>query len=300
MDESSFIDADGITVATRRWLPPGDARAGVVIVHGASEHSARYDRVAQALNRSGYAVFALDLRGHGGTTPSTGRGRIGPRGMEGVLDDVQQVVAMARAELGDRPIVLFGHSMGSLVAQAFIERDADQLAGCVLSGSIGAIESVDELADGIRQAVDAGMADEPLDILEGANATFEPARTPFDWLSRDTDEVDLYVADPMCGSDHPLTYGYVAELLETSSKAMTADAIDRIPRGLPVLMLTGEEDPVSNGAVQVRELEARLRAAGLDVTAHYYAGARHEVLNEINRDEVHSDLLAWLDRVTAS
>jgi alpha-beta hydrolase superfamily lysophospholipase len=160
---------------------------------------------------------------------------------------------------------------------------------------MGPMEGVAELATGIREAVDAGMADEPLDTLAGFNAAFEPARTPYDWLSRDPEEVDKYVTDPLCGSDLPLTYGFVAEMLETLATAMEPAAIARIPKDLPVLLMTGDEDPVSNGASQVHELEKRLRDAGLDVTAHYYPGARHEILNEINRDEVHADLLEWLD-----
>ena len=164
---------------------------------------------------------------------------------------------------------------------------------------MGPAETASELAEGLRQAIDAGMVDEPLDMLGGFNAGFEPARTAYDWLSRDADEVDTYIADPLCGDDLPLTYGFVAAMLETVAEVMEPAGIARVPDHLPVLLLTGEADPVSNGAAQVRELEKRLRDAGLDVTARYYAGARHEVLNETNRDEVQGDLLAWLERVTS-
>jgi alpha-beta hydrolase superfamily lysophospholipase len=152
---------------------------------------------------------------------------------------------------------------------------------------------------GMRAAIDAGMADEPLDALAGYNASDELTRTSYDWLSRDEDEVDKYIADPLCGDDNPLTYGYVAVLLETIADVMEPHAIARIPNGMPVLLLTGDRDPVSENGAQVRELERRLRDQGLDVTARYYAGARHEVLNETNRDEVHRDLVEWLDRVSA-
>src|SRR5215210_5822033 len=111
MEELTFVDADGVEVFYRRWVPDGDPRAVVVVVHGASDHSGRYARVAEFLNREGYAVYALDLRGHGRTADSTGPGRIGPRGMQGVLDDVKALIARARAEWGGCPIVLFGHSM---------------------------------------------------------------------------------------------------------------------------------------------------------------------------------------------
>jgi alpha-beta hydrolase superfamily lysophospholipase len=297
MDELTFVDTDGVEVLYRRWTPRGQARAAVVVVHGASEHSGRYDRVAGVLTDAGYAVYALDLRGHGGTAASTGPGAIGPRGMDGVLDDLGDVVERARNEVDDRPVVLFGHSLGSLVAQAFVEQRGSDLAGCVLSGSMGRMEGAADMAAGIREAVDAGMAEEPLDMLGAFNAAFEPARTRFDWLSRDPAEVDAYVADPLCGDDLPLTYGFVGAMLATIATVMEPEGIDRAPKHVPVLLLTGEDDPVSNAAAQVRALESLMREAGLDVTARYYPGARHEVLNETNRDEVHADLLAWLERI---
>jgi alpha-beta hydrolase superfamily lysophospholipase len=298
VNELTFVDPDGVEVFYRGWLPDGQPRAAVLVVHGASEHSGRYDRVARVLTGEGYAVFALDLRGHGRTADSTGPGLIGPRGMEGVIDDLAELVARARAEVGERPIIPFGHSMGSLVVQAFVEQRGGVLAGYVLSGTMGQMEGAADMAAGIRQAVDAGMAEEPLDMLGGFNATFDPARTTFDWLSRDPEEVDAYIADPLCGEDLPLTYGFVAAMLDTIATVMEPPGIDRVPKHLPVLLLTGEDDPVSSSGAQVRALEKTMRDAGLDVTAKYYPGARHEVLNETNRDEVHADLVEWLARIT--
>ena len=298
MDEFVIEGTDGVDVYCRRWMPRDAPRATVVLVHGAAEHSGRYARVADMLHREGYAVYALDLRGHGHTAQSTGRGRIGPSGMAGLLDDVGALVGRARAEVGDVPVVLFGHSMGSVVVQAFMVSAPDDVSAYALSGTMGPAEGTEEFVAGMRAAVDAGMEDEPLDALAGYNASDEPTRTSYDWLSRDDDEVDTYIADPMCGDDNPLTYGYVAVLLETIAEVMEPDAIARIPKRVPVLLLTGEADPVSENGAQVRELERRLRGAGLEVTSCYYAGARHEVLNETNRDEVHRDLVDWLDRVS--
>jgi alpha-beta hydrolase superfamily lysophospholipase len=300
VDEFTLEDADGIEVFCRRWLPPGRPRAGVVIVHGASEHSGRYAPVAEVLRDDGAAVFALDLRGHGRTAASTGPGRIGPRGIDGVLDDVGALVAMARAQVGDHPVILLGHSMGSVVTQAYATRDGGSIDAYALSGTMGPTEGTPEFVAGLRQAIDAGMADEPLDILAGVGDSPEPTRTPYDWLSRDEEEVDRYIADPLCGDDFPLTYGYVAAMLEAIGDVMEPDGIARVPKHVPVLLLTGDADPVSEGGAHVRELERRLRDAGLNVTARYYPGARHEVFNETNRDEVHADLLAWLSVVVAT
>ena len=297
MDEFTLASTDGVDVFSRRWLPAGTPRAAIVIVHGAAEHSGRYARVADVLQGEGYAVYALDLRGHGQTAGSTGRGRIGPSGMAGVLADIDALIRHARTEVDDVPVVLFGHSMGSVVVQAFMVGAPPDVSAYVLSGTMGPAEGTEEFVAGMRAAVEAGMADEPLDALAGYNASDEPTRTSYDWLSRDEDEVDKYIADPLCGDDNPLTYGYVAVLLETIAEVMEPDAIERIPKHVPVLLLTGDRDPVSENGAQVRELERRLRDAGLDVTARYYEGARHEVLNETNRDEVHRDLVEWLDRV---
>src|SRR6478672_9436416 len=114
-EHSSFIDADGIEVALRRW-PVENARGAVVVAHGASEHSGRYGRFAEALNAAGWSVYALDHRGHGRTADSSGRGVTGPRGMDGVLDDLDDVVRSAHDAVGDGPVVLLGHSMGSIIA----------------------------------------------------------------------------------------------------------------------------------------------------------------------------------------
>src|ERR1051325_787245 len=159
------------------------------------------------------------------------------------------------------------------------------LAGYVLSGCPGPMEGRAETEAAIQGAIDAGMGDEPIDLLGQFNDAFSPPRTTFDWLSRDEDEVDKYIADPFCGHNHPLTYAFVQALFTLTAPAMEPDAIARIPK-VPVLLITGEKDPAAGMGANARELEKRLRDAGLDVTGHYYADARHELLNETNRDEV--------------
>jgi alpha-beta hydrolase superfamily lysophospholipase len=295
MDEFTFRDADDVDVFARRWVPAGAARAVLLVAHGLSEHSGRYARFADALVGAGYAVYALDHRGHGHTAEHTGVGRAGPNGMDGILDDLHHLSTIAAGEWAGVPVVLFGHSMGALLAQTYAERFGDELAALVLSGSPGANDDLGEMAGMIRGAVDGGLGDEPMPMLAAMNEGFEDARTPYDWLSRDSAEVDVYVADPMCGDNAPPTYGFIAEMMETAVAAMQPAAIARIPARVPVLLVTGARDVASADAANVRELEARFRAAGLDVDARYYADARHELLNELNRDEVTADILGWLD-----
>ena len=294
----TFTDADGVDISYRTWLPDGAARAIVAVAHGASEHSRRYARVATVLTGRGFAVYAIDHRGHGATAAVTGVGRGGPRGWEAMIDDLAELIELARGECGALPVVLFGHSMGSFLSQLFIQRHGDQLAGVILSGSAGALEGAEDTITILEAAVAEGAGDQPAPIFGPLNAPFEPARTPFDWLSRDAAEVDRYIADPMCGDDAPLTLEFALDMLRHGQEAWRPDAEGRIPKDLPVLFVTGEADPVSQGGKTVRELEERYRAAGIkDVTALYYPEARHELLNETNRDQVQADIAGWLDRI---
>jgi alpha-beta hydrolase superfamily lysophospholipase len=273
----------------------------VLVAHGASEHSGRYDRFASLLVEHGYTVWAIDHRGHGATSASTGVGRTGPGGWGAMVDDLGELAAAARASAPGVPLVLFGHSMGSFLAQLFVQRRGDEVDALVLSGSAGAIDALDDTIAVLEAVVADGGGDQPAPLFAAFNTPFEPARTPFDWLSRDPDEVDRYLADAWCGDDHPLTLEFALDMLRHLAEAWSPDNEARIPRDLPVLLITGEADPVSDGARTVRELEARYRALGLtDVTAHYFAEARHELLNERNRDEVQAIVAAWLDRVTAA
>ena len=257
------------------------------------EHLGRYGHFAQALDRPAGPPQALDHRGHGRTRESTGVGKLGPSGAQGLLDDLGTLVGLAAERVPDKPVILLGHSMGSVLAQAFAATRTHQLAGYVLSGPLGVTDGPNELADNIQQAID-GLAEQPLDLGE-FNGPFEPGRTRFDWLSRDPAEVDRYIADPLCGEGNPLTLGYIAEVLALIDAGADPSTLSSMPR-IPVLLVAGEMDPAGAMTANVRVLEGRLRQGGLDVTAIYYPEARHEVLNETNRDEVTADIIAWLAR----
>ncbi|TFV88591.1 alpha/beta hydrolase [Blastococcus sp. CT_GayMR16] len=291
----------GYRLHYRRWLPDGDVRATVHIVHGASEHSGRYGRVAGALTAGGFAVYAMDLRGHGRTAESTGIGRFGGLGVDTVLDDVRALDLVIEERHPAVPRILLGHSMGSIIALASAERDGAGLAGLALSGPIGVAPHLADSVTALEEAVTAGAADHALDALGAFNEAFEPARTRYDWLSRDPAEVDAYIADPLSGDEMPLTVAYAAGVFALAVRAATPEAVAALPDGLPVLLLSGERDPVGgNDAVQVTALAQLFTERGLPVEQHVYPDARHEVLNETNRDEVVDDLLAWLDQRLAT
>jgi len=287
---------DGSRVRYRRWLPDGAVRATVQLVHGASEHSGRYRRLASALTARGYGVWAMDLRGHGRTAESTGIGRFGGLGVDTVLDDVDALHLVIAEQHPGVPRVLLGHSMGSIIALASAERNGSDLAGLVLSGPIGVAPHLADTVTALEEAVAAGAADHALDALGAFNEKFEPARTRYDWLSRDAAEVDAYVADPLSGDEMPLTVAYASGVFALAVRAATPEAVATLPDGLPVLLLSGQLDPVGgDDAVQVTALAQLFTERGLPVEQHVYPDARHEVFNEINRDEVGGDLMTWLD-----
>src|SRR4051812_27338066 len=282
MDEQTFVDAHGVEVFARWW--PIDAPRGVVLIsHGASEHSGRYDRFARALNAAGFAAAALDHRGHGRTAPSVPRGVMGPGGGMAVVDDLHELRAAARSRFGgDAPVFLFGHSLGTLIALAYLDHHAAGLAGTVLCGMPVDLNGAAALGEALQGLADGGMRDESASALLSFNAPFEPARTTADWLSRDPDEVDKYVADPMCGDDNQLTYGYLLDLFGVAAPAPEHLAA----RVGPMLVMGGDQAPAGGMGAHPPALADAFRAGGIDVDLTLYAGARHELLNETNRDEV--------------
>ena len=281
---SSFVSAaDGTPIVTYSWHDVAGPPTGVVqIAHGLAEHGERYDRFARALNAAGFVVHAVDHRGHGRS--ANGRlGDFGPAGFGGLIADVAQFGAALRQQHPGLPLFLFGHSMGSFAAQAAMLEHAATWSGVVLSGST----AMDVLA--------AGMANAPADAPAGLaafNAPFEH-RTGYEWLSRDAAEVDAYVADPWCGWDMP--DDLIPSLFAPAPQLADPALLARIPHGLPLLIASGDADPLAGGGALVQLLGQRYRDAGLaDVTVTLYPAARHEILNESNRDQVTADIVGWL------
>lgn len=275
--------SDGVTNECYRWSPDGSPRGVVVIAHGMGEHAHRYARLAEALAEHGLETFALDHRGHGRTAPdATQLGVLGTAGWNGVVNDYARLVEQARSLQPDMPVVALGHSMGSFVVQQFLLDHAAEVDAAVLSGSAA--------LDEVKVIVDPTV---PLD-LSLLNAPFVPARTDFDWLSRDEAEVDAYVADPLCG------FGLDADALrswmDNSDRLADPTALAAIGDGFPIALVAGGQDPVNASYAWLAPLAARYEAAGMTVTRMFYDEARHEVFNEVNRDEITSDLIAWLDK----
>ena len=280
---ADFESSGGTTIAAYRWAPETAPKAVVQLTHGMGEHALRYADLAAHLNDHGYVVYAQDHRGHGQTAPSEEElGRIGADGWTELVEDIDRLRLRARAEHPDLPLVLLGHSMGSFAAQQYVLDHSGDIDALVLTGTA--------VLDLLEPSLDL---DQPLD-LSMFNAPFAPARTDYDWLSRDEAQVDRYVADPRCGFGLD---GEAGKQMFVAARAVADPArLGRIRKDLPVYVAVGEQDPVNGQLALVHALVDRLRDEGLeDVTLTVYPGARHEVFNETNRDEVYRDLVDWLD-----
>lgn len=280
-----YESAGGVTVAAYRWDPEGEPRGIAQVVHGVGEHVQRYLPLVEDLLAAGFAVYGHDHRGHGNTAKSEAEfGLLGEDGWDELVADIGRTGEVAKAAYPGLPLVLIAHSLGSFAAQQWLLDHSDDVAAVVLSGTAA--------LDLLEPAMDL---EAPMD-LSAFNAPFAPARTDFDWLSRDDAQVDQYVADAWCGFGLDVPGG---RALFAGARRMTDPAqVAQMRKDLPVYVVVGDMDPVNGGLALVTELVKRYEEAGLeDVTLVTYPGARHEVFNETNRDEVVAGMIAWLERV---
>jgi len=284
----TVLAADGARITAYKALPAGRPRAVVQLAHGMAEHAGRYRRLAEALTAAGYAVYSNDHRGHGASAAAHGLGEFGPGGFQSLVDDLVAVSRVAQAETPNTPLILIGHSMGSFAAQLYLLEHHGRLTGLVLSGT-AAVDALAAASAAARREVG----------LVSMNAGFAPARTDFDWLSRDEAEVDAYIADPLCG--FALADEAMASVMQMAATARHDPRLASVRGDLPVYVISGEHDPVTGPSQAfVKALLGSWRAAGLSRLDHrVYPGGRHEMFNETTRDEVTADLIAWLDRTTS-
>src|SRR5271157_5803602 len=247
--EFTFEGHDGVRLLARRWLPDGAPRAAVQVAHGLAEHSARYARLAAALNAAGYAVYANDHRGHGPSCAAADLGHFADRdGWAKASTDLWTFNRLIAAERPGAPIVLLGQSMGSFLGQSFVAEHSDALAGLVYSGSNGAPPPIATAARLIARAERLRLGKRGKSrllnqmIFGDFNRPFRPARTEVDWLSRDPAEVDAYAADPLCG--FPFTTQLAIDLLDALPGLLAPERLARIRKDLPIYVFSGEKDPV--------------------------------------------------------
>jgi alpha-beta hydrolase superfamily lysophospholipase len=307
MRETTFrLPAQGVELFVHRWEPPAAPKAVVQIVHGMIEHGARYARTAAQLTAAGYAVYVHDHRGHGRT--AHGPADLGyfadSDGWHLVAADIQLVRRRIEQDHPGLPLFVLGHSMGARATLQFLGAHGEGLTGAVLSGAggnsaAGAVAGV-LVGKGIRLLRGQRHRSKLLNFLVFGqyNKRFAPQRTDSDWLTRDTAEVDKYIADPLCGFE--FTVQAWIDFLGGIIELERAEHLRRIPSRLPLYLFSGSLDPVGAETRGVLWLIDALRNAGVGQIEHrFYPDARHETLNETNRDEVHRDLIAWLDKTLA-
>ena len=282
----------------------GKRAKGVVhINHGMAEHGARYARFASALTNAGYHVIAHDHRGHGKTTaPDAPLGVFSNRdGLDKAIADILHVNQLANAKHSGLPVIFFGHSMGTILGLNYCLKHPDTIQAATLWNAgfdTGLLAIVYKTLLKIERAFKG--SDVPSAIaqkltFEDWNKKFAPTRTDFDWLSRDKNEVDKYVADPLCG--FPVSIGLWLGVLEAVYFGADEKNLTALPKDMPFHLQAGANDPCTNKGAAVEKLAARLKSAGLtNINLNILAETRHESLNEINRDEITSAYILWLDK----
>jgi alpha-beta hydrolase superfamily lysophospholipase len=294
---------DGHRIHLQTWAPEGEPAGVIQLLHGLGEHIRRYDRFARAATGRGYVVYGHDHRGHGLSEGERGY-FADADGWHKIVEDVRVVNEHIRESHPTEPLILLGHSMGSFIAETFAMHYGARLQGLLLSGSswpqriqtipgrlLAKLESLRVGRRGNSALVNALG-------FNAFNRPFRPIRTEMDWLSRDEAEVDRYIADPLCGG--PFTCGLWLDFLGGLFDLGSDHALSRIPSDLPILISGGSADPVGGEKGMTRLAMRYMQTLHQRVKLKLYPEGRHEMLNEINRDEVMGDWLEWIDQVARS
>jgi alpha-beta hydrolase superfamily lysophospholipase len=280
----------------------GQARGVVQINHGLAEHAARYQRFAKFLAVRGFHSYAHDHRGHGATrAPGAIPGAFAAKdGAEKTIADVAAIHALIAERHPGLPVITFGHSMGGLVALNFAEQHPNASAALAVwnsnfnAGLAGRAGQAFLAIEAFFKGSDTPSTMLPKLTFQAWAKAMPDRRTDFDWLSRDAAEVDLYVANSLCGWDATVSmWRDVFDLIYTGGSEAS---LAKLPKHLPVHLIGGAQDPATDKGTAVTWLAGQMRKAGLtDVTSQILADTRHETLNEINRDQSMAEFTAWLD-----
>lgn len=304
MTEFTFLSTDGKTqLHGMRWEPDGGSvRAVLQICHGVAEHIARYDAFARYLNDLGIAVVGHDHLGHGLSLPEGGTPVYFGAGntWNTVVDDIYVLHQRIRLWYPDVPLCIMGHSMGSFLTRTYLIRYPGTVKAAVIMGTGWQPKAVIAGGMAVAKAVGAvvgenGTSDLVTNLAFGAyNKLFAPNRTSCDWLSADEDNVDAYMADPLCGAD--ATVGLFRQMLSGIRFNQKLSNLRQMDPRIPVLFVAGEKDPVGDCGNGVRRTYQEFRRAGVqDCTLKLYPGLRHEILNEkAQQQQIFEDIGQWL------
>lgn len=297
----SIIGKKGEKLFAYRWLPEIEPVAIVLISHGMVETVERYGRLAERLTQEGYGVYGIDHLGHGRTANTIDEiGVLGKNDFPIMVDTLEALRIQACEENPDKKVFLLGHSMGSFLSQTYIQKYGNTIDGVILSGTSGktpGLRGLKTFVDLVTLIHGKNTRAKLLDAIQfgGYNKKFRPNRTAFDWLNRDEKEVDAYIDNPYCGMI--VTYSFFQCLVNGSMAMHRKRNMKDVPITLPIYIFSGTKDPVGEFTKTVSWLIEEYKKIGiLDVSHRFYEGGRHEMINELNRDEVAKDLIKWLDQ----
>jgi alpha-beta hydrolase superfamily lysophospholipase len=307
VETSRYEARDGALIHVYHWSPDFEIGRGTVhLVHGLSEHAGRYEALAEKLTEEGYQVFAHDQRGHGRTaTSSAGFGYVAASdGWRLLVEDTVGLATIERQRFPQLPFYLFGHSMGTYIVQQILGSRPELADAAILSGPNGEVGLLTRIGRLIARLERLrlgrhGRSDLINSLTFGAfNRNFAPNRTSYDWLTRDEEAVDKYIADPCCG--FIATNQFWVDLLDAIVALAKPESRAKIRRDLPVYIFSGRNDPVNNQGRGAESLAESFRAMGIrNASYRVYPKGRHETLNELNRDEVIGHIIEWLDCLRA-
>ena len=298
----TFPSVTGLTLQMRLWLPEGEPKAILQLVHGMAEHIDRYDETARQIAKAGFAVVGHTHLGHGDDAEALGH--FAPEnGWDALIEDTHALRLEIAAQYPACPYFLLGHSMGSFVVRCYCLRYEKGLAGVILSGTghyPPALVSVGKAIAAVQCALGAGK--KPSSLLKsistsGNNKTYPYVRTEFDWLSTDEDVVNAYIADPYCGFTFT-SRGYLD--MFTGLSALYPRFLSSMEKNIPVYLFSGKDDPVGGYGAGVEKVAAEIKNAGVtDVMVRLYPDGRHEMFNEQERQTVWADLISWMEQTMA-
>ena len=294
----TFSSVSGQKLEKAFWPGEGKPRGVVQLVHGMAEHIRRYEATAERLNQAGYIVVGHTHAGHGPHAETLGY--FGKGGWDTLIDDVHALRTATQKEYPDLPYFLLGHSMGSFVVRGYCLKYEKGLTGVILSGTGHFAKPILTAGTALANLQCLfGMAKKPshllLEISSADNLkSYDDVRTGFDWLSRDREAVKKYIDDPLCGftftaSAYRDMFGGLKRLYPEKLGAMEKD--------IPVYLLSGDLDPVGANGAGVKKVAQEIRDAGVkDVEVSLYSEGRHEMFNELNKEDVWDDLIAWIEK----
>ena len=298
-----FDSVGGGKIHGCRWTPDGEIKAIVQFLHGIAEYVERYDDFANFLNQQGILVVAEDHMGHGKSICDATPIGCFKGGWQAAVDDSYRLMQDTMTEFPDVPFILFGHSMGSFMARTILAKyPRSGIAGAIICGSAWMPNAVIGAGKAVANLVcKKNGENEPSQLLQsimfgGYNKKIEHPRTASDWLSRDNKIVDAYVADPLCGFIP--SAGLVRSMMTGLQYIQNSENLNAMDKDLPVFFIAGGDDPVGGYGAGVLQAAEQFKKHGMKkVDVKLYPLCRHEIHNEINKQEVYDDVTAWIETV---